>query len=274
MSFQPCLPSRWGLLLDKTFANPLARNRLIVVLQCCCGSVNSGRWGDSLVDRFPFSHSLPCCRVRVTVERMWRPTGGCFPFPGVLSFAFPVAFLSQVSGELPSPYQSSMDASSPSDVPSSGASSSSQPSTAAAVLRALASGSASVRPSLRGTGVSKEIDNLLETQRQVRAKRAQVTKDLKNAQRRRQMLKHKARLLTAPDLASVLVLRQEEEETKTSTTKRRRSSQPGQGAGKHSVNEDRTEEGPESDASAEDDHAPELAAEITKESREEERAAA
>ena len=61
------------------------------------------------------------------------------------------------------------------------------------------------------TGVSKEIEDLLETQRKIRAQRAQVTKDLKNAQRRKQRLKHKARLLTASDLASVLVLRQEEE---------------------------------------------------------------
>lgn len=74
--------------------------------------------------------------------------------------------------------------------------------------------------------MSKEIDDLLETQRQVRAQRAQITKELKNAQRRKQRLKHKARLLTAADLASVLVLRQEEEEAKERTPKRRRSSQP------------------------------------------------
>ena len=89
-------------------------------------------------------------------------------------------------------------------------------------MRALASGSRSSS----STGVSKEIEDLLETQRQVRAQRAQVTKELKNAQRRKQRLKHKARLLTAADLASVLVLRQEEEDAKERTPKRRRSSQP------------------------------------------------
>ena len=78
--------------------------------------------------------------------------------------------------------------------------------------------------------MSKEIEDLLETQRQVRAQRAQVTKELKNAQRRKQRLKHKARLLTAADLASVLVLRQEEEEAKERAPKRRRSSQPASGA--------------------------------------------
>ena len=75
--------------------------------------------------------------------------------------------------------------------------------------------------------MSKQIDDLLEEQRAIRAQRAQVTQDLRNAQRRRARLKHKARLLSASDLASVLVLRQEEEVTKEKAAKRRRSSQPG-----------------------------------------------
>ena len=77
------------------------------------------------------------------------------------------------------------------------------------------------------TGVSREIDALLEAQKKMRAEKAQLAKDLKNAQRRRSRLKHKARLLSAADLASVLVLRQEEEEQKVkAAAKRRRSSQP------------------------------------------------
>ena len=74
--------------------------------------------------------------------------------------------------------------------------------------------------------MSKQIDELLDEQRKMRAQKAQLAKDLRNAQRRRARLKHKARLLSASDLASVLVLRQEEEVTKAKTVKRRRSSQP------------------------------------------------
>ena len=67
----------------------------------------------------------------------------------------------------------------------------------------------------------------MEEQRKMRAQKAQLAKDLKNAQRRRSRLKHKARLLSASDLASVLVLRQEEEEHRmAAAAKRHRSSQP------------------------------------------------
>ena len=115
----------------------------------------------------------------------------------------------------------SMDATSSA---SSSASSSSQPApTASAVLRALSSDT--VVPN-NSAGVSKETESLLEQQRTMRAERAQLAKDLRNAQRRRARLKHKARLLSASDLASVLVLRQEEEEAK-SVAKRRRSARPG-----------------------------------------------
>ena len=95
---------------------------------------------------------------------------------------------------------------------------------ASSVLRALST--SQPIPSL-STGVSKEIDALLEAQKKMRAEKAQLAKDLKNAQRRRSRLKHKARLLSAADLASVLVLRQEEEEQRVkAAAKRRRSSQP------------------------------------------------
>ena len=79
--------------------------------------------------------------------------------------------------------------------------------------------------------MSKQIDSLLEEQRRIRAEKAAIAKELKNAQRRRARLKFKARLLTPADLASVLVLRQEEEETRAQTAKRRRSSQPEARAG-------------------------------------------
>ena len=98
-----------------------------------------------------------------------------------------------------------------------------QPS-AGAVLRALTT---SVPIPRAASGVTRQIDDLLEEQRRIRAERVQIAKDLRNAQRRRARLKHKARLLSASDLASVLVLRQEEEESRASAaSKRRRSSQP------------------------------------------------
>ena len=98
------------------------------------------------------------------------------------------------------------------------------PVSASSVLRALTSDQPIPSSS---TGVSKQIDALLEEQKKMRAQKAQLAKDLKNAQRRRSRLKHKARLLSASDLASVLVLRQEEEEQKVkAAAKRRRSSQP------------------------------------------------
>lgn len=155
---------------------------------------------------------------------------------------------------------------------SASASSPAQAQRASSVLRALASGAVSPSTS---TGVSKEIEDLLDTQRSIRAQRAQVTKDLKNAQRRRHRLKHKARLLTASDLASVLVLRQEEEETRDSNTKRRRSSQPGQATQQASVVADPVEEGAVSDADqASGEDQPELPAGVTNGSRDEERIAA
>ena len=107
-----------------------------------------------------------------------------------------------------------------------GSSSSSQPTptTASSVLRALSNDQPIPEAA---SGVSKQIDTLLDEQRKLRAQRAQIAKDLKNAQRRKARLKHKARLLSASDLASVLVLRQEEEEARANTAaKRQWSSQP------------------------------------------------
>ena len=99
------------------------------------------------------------------------------------------------------------------------------------------------------SGVNRQIDDLLDEQRKIRAQRAQVAKDLRNAQRRRARLKHKARLLSASDLASVLVLRQEEEELKANAAaKRRRSSQPDTQAGEDLGGGRIGEEAPDRDA--------------------------
>ena len=85
---------------------------------------------------------------------------------------------------------------------------------------------------------------MLEAQKKMRAQKAQLAKDLKNAQRRRSRLKHKARLLSASDLASVLVLRQEEEEQKlAAAAKRRRNSQPTPRTGEAEDNGDRPRSG-------------------------------
>lgn len=114
---------------------------------------------------------------------------------------------------------------------SGGSSSGSQsaPTSASSVLRALTT--AQPIPS-SSTGVSREIDALLEAQKKMRAEKAQLAKDLKNAQRRRTRLKHKARLLSASDLASVLVMRQEEEDHKVvAAAKRRRNQQSAPRAG-------------------------------------------
>ena len=132
------------------------------------------------------------------------------------------------------------------------------PTSASSVLRALTT--AQPIPS-SSTGVSREIDALLEAQNKMRAERAKLAKDLKNAQRRRARLKHKARLLSASDLASVLVMRQEEEDQKVSAAaKRRRNQQSAPRAGEmvdvgdlppnseHRAEEDESDGGDEQEA--------------------------
>ena len=54
----------------------------------------------------------------------------------------------------------------------------------------------------------------------MRDERKRVANELRNAQRRRRRLKHKARLLSHDDLAQVLALRQEEVEGRAKKTKR------------------------------------------------------
>ena len=56
-------------------------------------------------------------------------------------------------------------------------------------------------------GVNSEIQRLLADQKEVREARKRVANELKNAQRRRRRLKHRARLLSTDDLVTVLGLR-------------------------------------------------------------------
>ena len=61
-----------------------------------------------------------------------------------------------------------------------------------------------------GSAVNEEIEQLLQQQRDIRDQRKKVAIELKNAQRRRRRLKHRARLLSSIDLLTVLGLRSEE----------------------------------------------------------------
>ena len=70
--------------------------------------------------------------------------------------------------------------------------------------------------------VNGDIDRLLAMQKELKAERKRVAKDLKNAQRRRKRLKHRARLLSSEDLHKVLSLRIEEQVRKEERDKRQR----------------------------------------------------
>ena len=71
------------------------------------------------------------------------------------------------------------------------------------------------------SSVLTDIDELMFAQAEVRAKKKAVAVALKNAQRRKQRLKHKARLLSAEDLRSVLCLRVAEETASSAKPKKR-----------------------------------------------------
>ena len=58
--------------------------------------------------------------------------------------------------------------------------------------------------------VTKEIQTLQQQQRALRDERRRVAAELRNAQKRRQRLKHRARLLSSADLVAVLALREQE----------------------------------------------------------------
>ena len=60
------------------------------------------------------------------------------------------------------------------------------------------------------SSVNSEIERLLEQQKLMKQQKKDLQNELRNAQRRRKRLKHKARLLTAADLLEVMQLRQDE----------------------------------------------------------------
>jgi hypothetical protein len=70
--------------------------------------------------------------------------------------------------------------------------------------------------------VNADIDRLIGMQKELKAERKRVAKDLKNAQRRRKRLKHRARLLSSEDLHKVLSLRIEEQVRKEERERRQR----------------------------------------------------
>jgi hypothetical protein len=55
-----------------------------------------------------------------------------------------------------------------------------------------------------------DIERLLDEQKKLRQEKRAVAKDLKNAQKRRRRLKHRARLLSNDDLLTVISLREAE----------------------------------------------------------------
>ena len=85
---------------------------------------------------------------------------------------------------------------------------------------------------------------MLAEQKRVKAEKKALANDLKNAQRRRKRLKHKARLLSQLDLLEVMNLRQDEEKTKLPRT--------GGGAGELSAAADRSDREDEDDEEVED----------------------
>ena len=78
------------------------------------------------------------------------------------------------------------------------------------------------RPGSRQTdgraSVNAEIDRLLVEQKRIKQEKKEMSNLLKNAQRRRKRLKHKARLLSQQDLMEVMMLRSEEEAGKRART--------------------------------------------------------
>ena len=66
--------------------------------------------------------------------------------------------------------------------------------------------------------VNAEIDRLLVEQKRIKQEKKEMANLLKNAQRRRKRLKHKARLLSQTDLMEVMMLRSEEEAGKRART--------------------------------------------------------
>ena len=66
--------------------------------------------------------------------------------------------------------------------------------------------------------MNTDIERLLAEQKRVKQQKKDLTNELRNAQRRRQRLKHKARLLSQMDLLEVMHLRSDEEAVKRART--------------------------------------------------------
>ena len=82
---------------------------------------------------------------------------------------------------------------------------------AEAVLRAAAAATAEIAKGgqVAGTGISKEIEELRELQKKQRTERKKLCADLRNARKRRNRLKNKAKLLSNDDLVAVFQMRSE-----------------------------------------------------------------
>ena len=74
------------------------------------------------------------------------------------------------------------------------------------------------QPAGSRASVNAEIDRLLMEQKRIKQEKKEMSNALKNAQRRRKRLKHKARLLSKADLMEVMMLRTEEEACKRART--------------------------------------------------------
>ena len=74
--------------------------------------------------------------------------------------------------------------------------------------------------------VNSEIERLLAEQKRIKEEKKTVKNELRNAQRRRQRLKHKARLLSQMDLLEIMNLRVDEQAAKQARTDESRSEPP------------------------------------------------
>lgn len=94
--------------------------------------------------------------------------------------------------------------------------------------------------------MNSEIERLLAEQKRIKEEKKTVKNELRNAQRRRQRLKHKARLLSQMDLLEIMNLRVDEQAAKRARTDESRSEPPASASASTSAedflnNEDRAE---------------------------------
>ena len=79
--------------------------------------------------------------------------------------------------------------------------------------------------------MNSDIERLLAEQKRVKQEKKELAVELRNAQRRRQRLKHKARLLSQLDLLEVMNLRSDEEASKRARTEEAAAELPAFGSG-------------------------------------------